>query len=108
MNPPSHTTPTNQPQLRSSIYTSYIKPSRLLYSMIWLSLKFQIRPDRGPTSSSTNHLLRGYPCNHLTICTSTKRILLTIDPDYHTRTHVINLPIMTPSYNMIHLYPSRN
>uniref|UniRef100_A0A671E6V6 Uncharacterized protein n=1 Tax=Rhinolophus ferrumequinum TaxID=59479 RepID=A0A671E6V6_RHIFE len=105
MNPPSHTIPTNQPQLRSSVYTSYIKPSHLLYPMIWLSLKLQIRPDR---SSSTNNLLRGYPCNHLTICTSTKRILLTIDPNYHTRTHKINFPIMTPSYNMIHLYPSRN
>uniref|UniRef100_A0A671F0C7 NADH-ubiquinone oxidoreductase chain 1 n=1 Tax=Rhinolophus ferrumequinum TaxID=59479 RepID=A0A671F0C7_RHIFE len=93
----------NQPKPRRPVYTGHIKPSRVFHPMIRLSLKLQIRTSRSPTGRSTNHLLRGKPCNHPTLHT-TERILLTANPRHHTRTHTTNVPIVTTSYNVIYLH----
>uniref|UniRef100_A0A671G288 Uncharacterized protein n=1 Tax=Rhinolophus ferrumequinum TaxID=59479 RepID=A0A671G288_RHIFE len=108
MNSPTHTTPINQPKPRHPIYTGYFKPRLILHPMIRLSVKLQICTNRSPTGSSTDHLLQGNPCNYPTVCTTSKWILLTINPNHHTRAYMTNFPIMTTGYNMIYLHPSRN
>uniref|UniRef100_A0A8C6C697 Uncharacterized protein n=1 Tax=Monodon monoceros TaxID=40151 RepID=A0A8C6C697_MONMO len=108
MNPSTRTIPPHQHKPRSIIHTSNIKPSCILYSMIWPGLQLKIRINWSPTSSGTNNLIRSNSSNHPPISTLTKWILHPVNPDHNTRTTMTSLPIMTTGHNMIYFYPSRN
>uniref|UniRef100_A0A8C3IH26 Uncharacterized protein n=1 Tax=Chrysemys picta bellii TaxID=8478 RepID=A0A8C3IH26_CHRPI len=79
-----------------SIPNLHIQLHSLLYPMIWLGFKFQIRSNRRPTSSSPNYLVRSDPRNYPTLI------------NFILRTNIPNIFILATDNNRIHLHISRN
>src|SRR5699024_303047 len=103
LSPPPTTIPPCRPQPRTTISPSHIKPNCLLSTLIRMSIKLQVCPNRSPSSRRTNNLIRSHPSHHPVIHNHTERQLHLKHPGHHPRAHLPHFFRMTPRNNMIHL-----